>query len=128
MTLQEFNKKYSYKSDFDKYNTSIFDIWEIPKEINGKIESDCESYARFLKSKIYGFNDWNYYYCKLNGEGHCVLIKNTDVIDCNVRQIVSIEEYCRMFNITELRQYSVFQVTSKIIVTQIFLLWIKFFK
>lgn len=30
MQLTEFNSKYKYKSDLEKYNTSL-DIWEIPK-------------------------------------------------------------------------------------------------
>lgn len=127
MTIQELNKKYVYKTDLEKYGTSL-DVWEIPEEVDGKIESDCESYVRLLKAKVDGFKDWSYYYCKLNGNGHCVLIKNTDVIDCNVRQIVSIDDYCRMFKVTELRPFTRFQVMSKIIVTQIFLLWRKFFK
>ena len=31
MTLDEFNPKYKYMSDKEKYNTAL-DVWEIPKE------------------------------------------------------------------------------------------------
>lgn len=127
MTLEEFNKLYKYKTDKDKFN--FIDVWEIPEPSeDGFIYADCESYCRYLKENFDKFEEWYYYYCKLDGIGHCVLIKNTDVIDCNIRQIVSIDEYYMMFNVTELRPFTKFQVMSKIIVAQIFLLWRKFFK
>lgn len=127
MTLSEVNSKYHYKSDKEKYGTSL-DIWEIPEEIDGVIESDCESYCRFLRNRVEMFKDWDYWYCKLDGVGHCVLIKNTDVIDCNIREVVSLEQYCKVFNISGLRKYSMFEIVSKIIFSKGFLLWKKFSK
>ena len=40
MTLQEFNKKYIYKTDKERFNTSL-DIWELPKD-SDIIYGDCE--------------------------------------------------------------------------------------
>jgi predicted transglutaminase-like cysteine proteinase len=127
MTLEEFNKKYEYIKDSDKYNTE-FDIWELPKEINGKIKGDCESYCRFLKNNVSEFKDYDYHYCKLNGNGHCLLYKNGDVIDCNIKRIVTLEQYNRMYKVTEFRKYSKIQVAIKIAFTNIYLLLNKLIK
>lgn len=118
-TLQEFNKIYRYKSDFDKYSTNL-DIWEVPEIVNGFVHSDCESYCRFLKSKIKGFEDWEYYYCKLGGNGHCILYKNGDVIDCNSRVVMSLDQYSRIYSITELKKYSWFVIASKIAFAKVY--------
>lgn len=124
MDLKEFNSKYVYKSDKEKYNTNL-DIWEIPEEINGKIEGDCESYCRFLKNNIEGFKDWDYYYCKLKGNGHCILSKNGDVIDCNIKYIVTLEQYCKIYEVSDLKKYNPFVVFSKILFSKIFLMYYK---
>lgn len=50
MTLEQFNKKYKYQSDKERFNTSL-DIWELPKG-NDIIYGDCESYARFLRNNV----------------------------------------------------------------------------
>lgn len=127
MTLEQFNKQYIYKSDKEKFNTSL-DIWEIIEPSKeGIYEGDCESYCRTLKHLDKQFRDWNYYYCKLNGEGHCVLYKNGDVIDCNTQKIVSFENYCRMYKVTEFKKYNWFVVFSKIVFAKGYL-WIKSFK
>lgn len=127
MTLEEFNSKYTYKSDKEKYQTN-FDIWEIPREVDGRFEGDCESYARLLKNRIEQFKDWEYYYCKLNGDGHCILYKNGDVIDCNAKKVVSLEQYMRMYSVTELKKQSVLMVVGKVLFSKGFLLWKKLFK
>lgn len=115
MTLQEFNKMYKYQSDIDKYGFS--EVWEIPRvSDDGFVYADCESYARYLKNRIPEFKDWNYYYCKLDGVGHCVLVKDNDVIDCNIKRVVSLEQYYRMFTITGLVKYNMFVLASKVIV------------
>jgi predicted transglutaminase-like cysteine proteinase len=115
MTLEQFNQQYKYQTDKEKYCTSL-DIWEIPKlQENGFYYGDCESYCRFLKENISEFKDWDYYYCKLNGAGHCILYKNTDMIDCNTKKIVSLVEYSKLNNITKLKRYSWFVVFSKIV-------------
>ena len=122
MILEEFNKKYIYQSDLDKYGYN--DIWEIPKEeSDGFIRSDCESYCRFLKNNIKEFKDWNYYFCKLNNIGHCILIKDNMVIDCNTRSVVTLELYLQLYNITELKKYSQFIIFGKILNTKILLLY-----
>jgi predicted transglutaminase-like cysteine proteinase len=115
MTLEQFNQQYKYQTDKEKYNTSL-DIWEIPKlQEDGFYYGDCESYCRFLKENISEFKDWDYYYCKLNGVGHCILYKNTDMIDCNTKKIVSLVEYAKANNITNLKKYNWFVVFSKIV-------------
>ena len=98
MTLEQFNNKYKYQTDKERFKTSL-DIWELPKDAD-IIRADCESYCRYLKNNIAEFKDWEYYYCKLNGNGHCVLCKDGYVIDCNIRQVVTYEKYCSLFNIT----------------------------
>lgn len=115
MTLAQFNKQYKYRSDKEKYNTSLFDVWEIPKLEDGFYYGDCESYARFLKENIEEFEDWDYYYCKLNGVGHCVLIYKGKIIDCNIQKVVSLYYYESIYNITELKKYSCLTILFKIL-------------
>ena len=113
MNLKDFNSRYKYQSDIEKYGFS--DVWEIIKpNAEGIYKGDCESYARTLKNLIPEFKDWEYYYCKLSGNGHCILHNNCDVIDCNVKRVVSLEQYNRMFTITELKKYHWFVISSKI--------------
>ena len=124
VTLQEFNKIYKYKSDLEKYGFS--EVWEIPQvSDDGFVYADCESYARYLKNNIPEFKDWGYYYCKLNGQSHCILYKNGDAIDCNIKHIFSFDEYCRVYKITELKKYNWFVVFSKILFSNIYLLYRK---
>jgi len=123
MVLQEFNNKYQYKTDKERFNTSL-DIWELPTD-SDIIEADCESYCRFLKNNVEGFSDWDYYYCKLTGNGHCILHKNGNVIDCNVKGIVPLEQYDRMFVVTELKKYNWFVVGSKIAFAKVYTLFNK---
>ena len=119
MTLEQFNKKFKYKSDKQKFG--FIEVWEIPKlQDDGFYYGDCESYCRYLKNNISEFKDWNYYYCKLNGNGHCVLFKDGHVIDCNIRQIVTYEEYCSLFNITNFKKYNWFVVGSKIMFAKVY--------
>lgn len=125
MTLQDINNSWSYLSDNIKYGTK-FDVWELPEpDEHGMYISDCESYCRLLRNKVELFKDWDYYYCKLDGIGHCVLIKNGDIVDCNVRCVVSLEHYCKIFRVTDLRRYSMFEVGSKILFGKGFLIWKK---
>ena len=64
--------------------------------------------------------NWDLYYCKLNGIGHCVLYKDGDIIDCNIRQIVTYEKYCSLFNITKFKKYNWFVVGSKIAFAKVY--------
>jgi len=118
MTLEEFNDKYRYESDSVRFGTKL-DIWELPKD-SSIIQADCESYCRFLKNHIAEFKDWEYYYCKLSGNGHCMLYKNGDVIDCNSRVVMSLEQYSRVYSITELKKYSWFVIASKIAFAKVY--------
>ncbi len=118
MTLEHFNSKYKYQTDKERFNTSL-DIWELSKD-EDIIRADCESYCRYLKNNISGFKDWDYYYCKLNGNGHCVLYKDGLVIDCNIRQIVTYEKYCSLFSITKFKKYNWFVVVSKIAFAKVY--------
>lgn len=124
MNLEEFNSKYKYKSDKDKFN--FIEVWEIPKlQEDGFYYGDCESYCRFLKKNIAQFKDWDYYYCKLKGNGHCILSKNGDVIDCNIKYIVTLEQYCKIYEVSDLKKYNPFVVFSKILFSKLFLMYYK---
>lgn len=117
--------RYKYKTDKEKFNTSL-DIWEIIKpNQQGIYEGDCESYCRTLKELDKQFKDWNYYYCKLNGIGHCVLYKDAEIIDCNTQKIVEIGEYCKMYKVTDFKKYNWFVVFSKILFSNIYLFYRK---
>lgn len=124
-TLDQFNSKYKYKSDLEKHNTSLFDIWEIPKLENGFYYADCESYCRFLKENIEEFEDWDYYYCKLNGVGHCVLSNGAMIIDCNSQETMLKDKFMQRYNITELKKYSKFVIFCKYLFAKVFLFFKK---
>lgn len=124
MTLEEFNKVYRYKKDIDKFGFN--EVWEVPKiEDDGYVYGDCESYCRYLKKNIEWFKDWEYWYCKLNGNGHCVLIKDGMIIDCNVKDVISLDTYCKMYNVIGFKKYSLFTIGAKIMVSWGYLLWKK---
>lgn len=126
MTLQEFNSKYEYKTDLEKYGR--VEVWELPVLVDGKYIGDCESYVRALRNYVPEFKDWKYYYCILNGGGHCLLYKNGDVIDCNTKIVVTFEQYCRMFSVKEFKKYNWFVVASKILISKVQVLWGKLLK
>ena len=120
MKLKEFNSKYSYKADKN------YDDWSvITPSSDGMYYGDCESYCRTLKNIDKQFKDWDYYYCKLNGNGHCILFKHSEVIDCNTKKIVSFEQYCKMYKVTEFKKYNWFVVFSKILFSNMCLLYRK---
>ena len=119
MTLEQFNKKYKYQSDKERFNTSL-DIWELPKD-SDIIRADCESYCRFLKNNIDGFSDWDYYYCKVSGYGHCVLSNEAMIIDCNSQETMLKDKFMQRYNITELKKYSKFVIFSKYLFAKVFL-------
>ena len=122
MTLEEFNDKYRYESDSVRFGTKL-DVWELPKD-GDVIKADCESYCRFLKNKVAGFKDWDYYYCKVSGEGHCVLYKDGEVIDCVHKRVITLEQYMANGKVKDFRKYGRFTVISKIVVGKV-LTWIK---
>ena len=123
MTLKAFNNKYQYKTDKEKFG--FFEVWDIPKlQDDGFYYGDCESYCLFLKNNIEQFKNWDYYYCKVSGEGHCVLYKDGDVIDCVHKRIITLEQYMANGKIADFRKYGLFTVISKIVVGKV-LTWIK---
>ena len=132
MTLQEFNEKFIYKTDKEKYG--LEDYWEEPKpNKDGMYEADCESYAIFVKRNILGFHHWKYYYCKLNGEGHCVLINEADkiVLDNNVQSPTKLKEYKKWMKehnveVTGLRPYKWYELICNFNYAKILKLWLKF--
>lgn len=122
MILEEFNSKYKYQSDKEKFGFG--EVWEIPKlQEDGFYYGDCESYCRFLKNKVDGFKDWEYYYCMVRGEGHCVLYKDGVVIDCREKRVLGLSEFVVRGEVTDLKKYSWFVVGSKIVVGKV-LSWI----
>lgn len=124
MTLEQFNKQYKYKSDKEKFG--FVEVWDIPKLQDDEFYyGDCESYCLFLKNNMEQFKDWDYYYCKLNGVGHCVLYKNSDVIDCNTQSIVTFENYCKIYKVTEFKKYNWFVVFSKILFSNMYVFYRK---
>ena len=119
MTLKELNDNYIYQGDKN------LDRWqEMKPNKEGKYIGDCEDYCITLKNNVAEFKDWDYYYCKVSGEGHCVLYKDGDVIDCNHKRIVTLEQYMSNDKITDFRKYRLFTVISKIVIGKV-LTWIK---
>ena len=122
MVLEEFNSKYVYKTDKDKFG--FIEVWEVPElQEDGKYYGDCESYCLFLKKNVPEFKDWELYFCKINGNGHCILYKDENVIDCNTQKIVSFEQYCKLYKVTEFKKYNWFVVFSKILFSKAYV-WI----
>lgn len=89
MTLQQFNSKYEYQYDWDKYNTPDWiDIWEIIKpDSNGIYKGDCESYVLSLIEYVEEFKNLQLYYCTIDGVGHCIGKINDNWIDCNFKEL-----------------------------------------
>lgn len=125
MTLEEFNSKYVYKTDKDKFG--FIEVWEIPELQDGKYYGDCESYCLFLKKNVPEFENWDLYFCKINGNGHCILYKDESIIDCNVRSVVSFGNYSKIYSVSEFNRYSRFTIVSKLLVSKV-LLWFRSLK
>lgn len=71
----------------------------------GLYEGDCESYVLTIRKLIPEFNDWELYYCKLDG----------NVIDCIIQRPVTLNEYYSYFNITDYSKYGKFTIFSKLL-------------
>lgn len=120
MTLEEFNLKYRYKTDKSKFG--FVEVWEVPKlQDDGSYYGDCESYCLFLKNNIEQFENWDLYYCKLSGTGHCVLSNGAMIIDCNSQQTMLKDKFMQKYNITELKKYSKFTIFCKYLFAKVFL-------
>lgn len=112
MTLEELNKKYRYKYDFKWYDT-----WT---GLDDNFEGDCEDYCITLKREFKEFKEWEYWYCKLQGNGHCILVKDGEVIDCNIRRVVSVDDYEHIFKPTDMNKYNKLLVACKLFIGRIF--------
>lgn len=114
MILEQFNKQYKYKTDKDKFG--FFEVWDIPKlQDDGFYYGDCEDYCIFLKHNIAGFENWNYYYCTLNNEGHCVLSDGAYIIDCNCKKIMRTYDYKEKYKIYDFKKYNRVTIFSKFV-------------
>ena len=119
MTLSHINKNYIYKTDQNQFGR--VDYWQVMKpNEKGQYVGDCEDYCLTLKRLIPQFKDWDLYFCKINGNGHCILYKNGDVIDCNIKSITTFEQYCKIYKVTEFKKYNWFTIFSKILFAKIF--------
>lgn len=124
MTLEEFNKQYKYKTDGTLYG--FMEVWEEPKLQNdGFYYGDCEDYCIFLNNNIEEFEFWDYYYCKLNGIGHCVLSNKVMIIDCNSQQTMLKDKFMQKYNITEFTKYNRFTIFCKYLFAKVFLFFKK---
>lgn len=124
MMLEQFNKKYRYKSDKQKFG--FFEVWEIPTlQDDGFYYGDCESYCLFLKNNIEQFENWDLYYCKLNGIGHCILSNGAMIIDCNSQQTMLKDKFMQKYNITQLKQYNRLTIFCKYLFAKVFLFFKK---
>lgn len=116
--LKQFNKQYKYKTDKDKFNHK--EVWDIPKlQDDGFYYGDCEDYCIFLKNNIPQFENWDFFYCTLDGDGHCVLMKNNSIIDCNCQTIMLFDKYSEIYNVSDFEEYSRFEIVSKFILGKI---------
>lgn len=126
MTLENLNKNYIYKTDQNQFGR--VEYWQVMKpNEKGQYIGDCEDYCLTLKKLIPQFKNWELYFCKINGNGHCILYKNGDVVDCNVRSVVSFSNYCKIYKVSEFSKYSKFTVASKLLVSKV-LLWFRSLK
>lgn len=112
MTRAEINKNFKYVKDSQKWG--FLDVW------TANLEGDCEDYCILLKDNVDEFKDWDYYYCKINGNGHCILKKDNKVIDCNTKYIINIDEYSKLYNMTDLKKYNKIVVFIKILFGKIY--------
>lgn len=123
MKLEEFNSKYVYKTDKDKFG--FIEVWDIPElQEDGKYYGDCESYCLFLRKNVPEFKDWELCFCKINGNGHCILYKDENVIDCNIKSVVSFGNYSKIYRVSEFSRYNKFTIVSKLLVSKV-VLWFR---
>lgn len=112
MQLTDFNKNYQYVTDTDKYGR--VEHWTIIKpDANGIYTGDCEDYVLTLKDQVEGFSDIDLYYCKIQGNGHCVGVRGNMIIDCNNKSWMDIDSYTRTYNMTDLKKYRWFVLLFK---------------
>ena len=115
-TYQEIIEKYRYSSDSELYG--VTELWTGLKEVDGKLYGDCEDFCIELK-KLDKYKYWDYWYCKLNGMGHCVLMKDGAVVDCNSLVEMPIEVYSGTYAVTGFSKYSKYTIVCKLVVGRI---------
>lgn len=114
MTLQQFNQNYIYTAD------GALDSWTIIEPVDGKYKGDCEDYCLTLQAKVDGFKDIELYYCKYNGEGHCIGKIGYQWIDCGLQRLV--ESLPPQY--TDLRKYLKIEIVIKKLIGKV-LRWYK---
>jgi len=119
MTLQEFNSRYEYKSDKDKFGYR--EVWEVgTPDKDGIYRMDCESYLLTLQDVSDELAGAELYYCKISGEGHCIAIKDDMVLDCNCQRWLGIKEYTKVYNMTGLSKYWKIDILLRKLSTKMF--------
>ena len=127
MTLQQLNNKFRYKTDKEQYGISEY--WEeLKTSPDGYMYGDCETYSITLKRRVDGFQNWKYWYCKLNDGGHCVLVSpdGSTVIDNNIQKPIMPIEYIDMYTITNFRKYKWYELLWKFGSAKVIGLWFKY--
>jgi predicted transglutaminase-like cysteine proteinase len=123
-SISIFFNKYKYMTDKEQYG--IAEYWEEPKlNEDGMYVCDCESVAIWIKKNVAMFDDWDYYWCRLNGEGHCILVSpcGSMMIDNNTKKVTLLSQYERMYTITELRPYTKLELLWKFGSAKVLKLW-----
>lgn len=119
MTLKDFNEKYEYKSDKDKFGYT--EVWEVgTPDKDGVYRMDCESYMLTLLDLDLISSETELYYCKINGEGHCIGVLGDKVIDCNCQEWMHINNYTEKYNMTNMRKYWKVEIWYKLVTTKLF--------
>ena len=104
MTLEYLNAHYVYKED------GAIDSWNVgtPDE-DGLYRMDCEDYCLTLQAKVEGFQDLELYYCKYDGNGHCVGKLGDMWIDCGTKRLV----HDLGSKYTDIRKYWLIEIAVK---------------
>ena len=97
MTLQEFNRKFIYKTDEDNFGR--IEHWQVlQQDAQGMYIGDCEDYALTVQKLVPDYKDWDLWFCHTNEIGHCVLRKG-DTILCNqCKSPTELNIYKKAFN------------------------------
>ena len=117
MTLQEVNSRFKYISDRGQYGRT--EHWAELEEMDGELVGDCESYAMTLKNQVEEFKDYDYWFCRLNGGGHCILMNGSKVIDNNCKSVMSLDTYMSKYAVADLSKYTKLGVWYRITITKL---------
>jgi hypothetical protein len=96
---------YIYKRDLDKFGVKV-DVWEvIEPDDKGIYYGDCESYCLTVDKLVPECKGVDLYFCRIRGGGHCIMIKDDMVLDCNAEDWTPIAEYTERYEMTGLKKY-----------------------